>query len=85
MKKSINKFALTIWGFSILIVILHVISTVIEIQNLHVHGMENMQSSIIVDQIVSTFGPFAQLVGLGAIIELIDQIRWTAIHRQIGP
>jgi hypothetical protein len=86
MKKPINKVAVALWILAALAVVGEVCSYLL----LHKMMAETAQHGDTVYEIVGSTWNWAksaivltaQLVALGVIIELIDQIRWNALNRK---
>jgi hypothetical protein len=85
MKKPINKFAVGLWVVAVIVLIGGVGSLetmrealrYTEAQGGTIFEVAGSSWRIIVGSLL----PAAQLAAFGVIIELIDQIRWNALHR----
>ena len=85
MKKPINKFAVALWVFAMLVVVTNITSYVSIVSTLEGFATGDAKFYDLgggLWQILQGGVVLAvQLVSLGVIIELIDQIRWNALHK----
>ena len=84
MKKPLNKVALALWIVAILFVLIEIWTTVDMYRSMtQIHGDGDnvyLVGGSIQRIIQSTVGATAMLAGLGMLIELVDQIRWTIVR-----
>jgi hypothetical protein len=85
MKKPINKFAVALWVVAV-IVLIGGVGSLVSMQAMLRTTMQ--QGDTIYEVVGSSWRiiagsllPAVQLAAFGVIIELIDQIRWNALHR----
>jgi len=85
MKKPINKFALALWGIAVIVLI----GGVGSLASMQAMLRTTMQPGDTIYEvagsswriITGSLLPSVQLAAFGVIIELIDQIRWNALHK----
>lgn len=86
MKKSVNKFAVALWVLAAIVLLSEAAS-----YRALSDSMKEMASfggrlyvieGVIWNALRMGLLSSAQLAGLGVIIELVDQIRWNALHRK---
>ena len=86
MKKPINKFAVTMWIFAGVVAILNTFEVWSIVENMRLVAREAGQAYLVTGTILRSIGaviaPVVLLIGLGALIELVDQIRWDARPQQ---
>ena len=84
MKKPFNKVAVALWVIAILFVLIEIWTTVDMYRSMtQIHGEGDnvyLVGGSIQRIVQSTVGAAAMLVGLGMLIELVDQIRWTIVR-----
>jgi len=80
MKKPVNRFAATMWIVAVAVVALDIISVYSTFESLRAASQSSTTYYYVVmrlNGLVVTVAPVAMLVGLGALIEIADQIRWS--------
>lgn len=83
MKKPLNKFAIVMWVTAVVVPLFNMASTYETYSHLHAMtngGGDSNELYLIYQSLAAGIGgnivTAVKLVGLGALIELIDQIRW---------
>jgi hypothetical protein len=88
MKKPVNKFAVALWVIALIVLIGGVGSLVSMREALHYTAAQGGTIYEVAGSmwriLIGSLLPSVQLAAFGVIIELIDQIRWNALHKN-GP
>ena len=83
MRKPVNRFAVALWIVAALVAVLNFTDVLDTLKNL---SNDAQEPSAVVVSLASVLSgmlvPVAQLVAFGAIIEILDQIRWDARNRK---
>ena len=80
MKKPINKFAVVLWVAAVVVAVLNAFQLE-EIQSITqqsagIAGFNHLPMQFILRSLSGIIMPAVTLAGLGALIEIVDQIRW---------
>jgi hypothetical protein len=85
VKKPINKFAMLLWLLAVFAFLFQLLSLHLWAEDaktiLHETGDAYVVVPTIFKVLTAELVAGAQLAAFGVIIELIDQIRWNALHR----
>lgn len=85
MKKPVSMFALTLWICACVLALLYAFETWSIYENLRIVSQQASETRYVVQSIVRTISEFifqiAMLVGIGALIEVVDRVRWDSKNR----
>ena len=85
MKKPISRFALALWIVALVLVFADGFETWSIYDNLKSVSHQVGESRLVIQSVVQTLGGFlfqiAMVFGIGALIEVVDRIRWS-LQRQ---
>jgi hypothetical protein len=80
MKKPINKFAVAMWVAAAVVAVLNAFQfrelQALTQQSAGFVGLSHLPMQFILRSISGVIMPTVLLIGLGALIEILDQIRW---------
>jgi hypothetical protein len=80
MKKPLNKFALLLWIAAAVVAVINIVQICYALEALKLMAQQANEHFFVVrsffNAISGTITPVVTLIGIGALIELADQIRW---------